>query len=119
MSDPAPCGQICTQNCATPCSAISLGEALARFKREACQGVCDTGRYRCRYSTWGEGPPLLFIHGLADISAGYVLPRALLAPSFRTIAYELPSGREDGACLKRYTHASLVEDLWALLDHVG
>ena len=37
---------------------------------------------------------------------------------FRCIAYDLPSGREDGACLKRYTHADLVNDLWSVLDHL-
>jgi pimeloyl-ACP methyl ester carboxylesterase len=123
MNEPSPCGQICTQSCSTPCTdtplTLTFTEALARFQREAVRGVCDTGRYRCRFFSWGEGPPLLFIPGLAETSGAYLLPIALLSSSFRCIAYDLPTGREDGSCLKRYTHADLVEDVWALLDHVG
>src|SRR5262245_59910088 len=123
MNEPSPCGQICTQSCSTPCSdsfpSITLSEALARFQRETVPGICHTGRYRCPYFTWGEGPPLLFIHGLATTSSAYLLPISQLSSSFRCIAYDLPTGREDGASLKRYTHGDLVEDLWALLDHVG
>ena len=46
--------------------AVSLPEALARWRSEAQTGVCDTGRYRCRYFSWGRGQPLLFIHGMSD-----------------------------------------------------
>jgi pimeloyl-ACP methyl ester carboxylesterase len=123
MNEPSPCGQVFTQSCSTPCTeclpSISLAEALARYRREAVPGICDTGRYRCRFFTWGVGPPLLFIHGIADTSGAYVLPIALLSSSFRCIAYDLPAGGQDGADLKRYTHLDLIEDLWALLDHVG
>ena len=38
---------------------------------------------------------------------------------FRCIAYDYPNGGEDGARLRRYTHADLVEDVWALLDCAG
>jgi pimeloyl-ACP methyl ester carboxylesterase len=125
MSDIPPCGQVCTQSCTTPCTThaeaerLTLGAALERCEREAVRGVCDTGHYRCRYLAWGDGPPLLFLHGLADSSQAFVLPSALLARSFRCIAYDLPTGRDDGANLRRYTHADLVADLWSLLDHLG
>jgi pimeloyl-ACP methyl ester carboxylesterase len=98
---------------------INLGEALRRFRREASPGVCDTGRYRCPYYTWGEGPPLLLIPGLSDDSRSFLFLVALLADRFRCIAYDLPAGRGDGARLGRYTHTDLVEDAIALLDHVG
>src|SRR5438034_1240525 len=52
-------------------------------------------------------------------SRSFVLPAALLSRSFRCIAYDLPSGREDGADLRRLTHADLVRDLFAVLDHAG
>jgi 3-oxoadipate enol-lactonase len=122
MDEPHACEQTCTQSCALPCAnhvSISLSEAREQFGREAEPGVCDTGRYRCRYVSWGKGPPLLFIHGLAGTSRGYLLPIALLSRSFRCIAYELPTGSDDGANLKCYSHADLVEDIWALLDHLG
>src|SRR5262249_61984882 len=93
MQPPAPCEQTCTLSCAAPCGPhapgelLSLADALGRWGREATQGICDTGRYRCRYFTWGEGPPLLFVHGLAGggppvvVAAGAVsLPFGVRAP---------------------------------------
>jgi pimeloyl-ACP methyl ester carboxylesterase len=71
-----------------------------------------------RYYVWGEGPPLLFVHGVSDTGDGFVMPISRLSRHFRCIAYDLPRGRGDGARLWRYTHDQLVEDLWALLDHV-
>src|SRR6266849_3571052 len=78
MSDIPSCGQTCTHSCSTPCGGI--GEALDRFNREAVRGVCDTGRYRCRHFTWGDGPPLLFIHGLTDSSQAFLPTLAHLSP---------------------------------------
>jgi len=92
---------------------------LWRFEREAIQGTCDTGRYRCPYYTWGDGPPLLFIHGLSDDARSCTLAISLLSRHFRCIAYDLPKGRDDGARLGRYRHADLVADLFALLDYLG
>jgi pimeloyl-ACP methyl ester carboxylesterase len=97
----------------------SLHETLDRFAREATTGACDTGRYRCRYYAWGEGPPLVFIPGLADDALSFVLPIALLSRHFRCIAYDLPTAQDDGARLSAYRHRDLVADLLALLDHVG
>ncbi|MCI0461039.1 MAG: alpha/beta hydrolase [Gemmataceae bacterium] len=99
--------------------ASGLSEALQRFEREATHGVCDTGRYRCRYHAWGQGPPLVFIPGLCDDALSFVLPMTLLSRHFHCIAYDLPTGQGDGARLGRYRHADLVADLFALLDHVG
>src|SRR5262245_26179652 len=79
---------------ATPCQdacQFSVDEAFCRFEGEAVRGVCDTGRYRCPFYAWGEGPPLLFIHGLGDVARAYVPVISLLASSFRCIAYDLPS----------------------------
>jgi pimeloyl-ACP methyl ester carboxylesterase len=98
---------------------LSLDEVLKRFEREAVQGVCDTGRYRCPYYTWGEGPPLLFIHGLCDDARSFVLPIAVLSRHFRCIAYDLPGNKDDGSRLSGYQHADFVADLLALLDHLS
>src|SRR5436305_126344 len=123
MHDPHACEQqTCTLSCSASCGRhapgerFSLASILDRFAREAREGVCDTGGYRCRTFTWGEGPPLLFVPGLMDSSRSFVLPAALLSRSFRCIAYDLPTGRE-GADLRRLTHADLVHDLFAVLDH--
>jgi pimeloyl-ACP methyl ester carboxylesterase len=103
---------------AAPVTPVSLEATLRRFECEARRGVCDTGRYRCSYYVWGTGPPLLFVHGVSDTARSFVLPIAHLAARFRCIAYDLPTGQNDGARLSRYTHADLVADLFALLDHL-
>lgn len=103
---------------ASPSPAISLNEALQRWQRETTRGTCDTGRYRCPYVTWGDGPPLVLIPGLSDQALSFVMLCAHLSKHFRCIAYDLPVGKEDGARLRRYAHADLVNDLMALLDHL-
>src|SRR5438445_9666521 len=97
---------------------FSLAEVQQRFNREAVRGICDTGRYRCHYYSWGEGQPLLFIPGLCDDALSFVMTSAYLCGHFRCIAYDLPIGTEDRARLARYRHADYVKDMFALLDHL-
>src|SRR5947209_6102661 len=80
---------------------LLLADVLERYRREAVQGVCDTGHYRCPYFVWGQGtsPPLVFVHGLVDDRTSFVMPLAQLSRHFRCIAYDLPTGRGDGARL--------------------
>jgi 3-oxoadipate enol-lactonase len=99
-------------------AAIPLAEALARWKREAKVGECDTGRYRCRYFAWGNGQPLIFVHGLCDHARSFVPTIAHLTDAFRCVAYELPSSAGDGAQLGNIKHADLAHDLLALIDHL-
>lgn len=114
-----------TSDCSSPSilgervAPLDLTETLARFECEAVHGVCPTGRYRLPYYSWGEGPPLLFVHGVGDSCRSFVQPIARLSAHFRCIAYDLPSGYRDGARLRRYSHDHLVADVWALLDHLG
>jgi 3-oxoadipate enol-lactonase len=114
MSDRSVCSPV-----SCPASAPSLAQALDRFQREATRGTCSTGRYRCSYYTWGEGPPLLFIHGLADRALSFLPLAALLSSHFRCIAYDLPAGTGDGARLGRYRYVDLASDARALFDHLG
>src|SRR5919108_3621770 len=80
--------------CATASAPrVDLAEALRRFESEAVRGVCATGRYRCPYFVWGEGAPLLFLHGMGDSSSAYVPMISVLASRFRCIAYDQPTGR--------------------------
>ncbi len=123
MNDEASCEKSCTLSCEGTCpfhehGVPSLAEVLERFEKEARQGICDTGRYRCNYFSWGEGPPLVFVHGLADSSRSFLFVSALLSRFFRCIAYDLPMGGRDGARLARYQNQDLCADLWALLDHL-
>jgi pimeloyl-ACP methyl ester carboxylesterase len=117
MSDAAACDHPCAFD-GPPPDRISLAECLRRFRREAVPGVCDTGRYRLPYYSWGSGPPLVLVHGVSDCARSFLQPVSRLSAAFRCIAYDLPSGDGDGARLRRYTHADLVADLWALLDHL-
>jgi pimeloyl-ACP methyl ester carboxylesterase len=125
MNESHPCGQPCGLPCADACALqqptapLVLDEALERFRREAERGTCDTGRYRMPYYSWGEGPPLVFVHGVSDSSRAFLLPIARLSAHFRCVAYDLPAGKADGARLRDCTHADLVHDFWALLDHLG
>jgi pimeloyl-ACP methyl ester carboxylesterase len=127
MSDANACDHACPlsapcpdrASCALGAESLPLAEALERCEREAAVGVCETGRYRCRYLVWGEGAPLVLIPGLVDGPQNFVPLMARLARSFRCITYQYPSGRGDGARLALYTHADLVDDLFAVLDHLG
>jgi pimeloyl-ACP methyl ester carboxylesterase len=110
---------LCSQeHCSAPLEPVVFAEARQRFEREAEHGVCPTGRYRMPYFQWGNGPPLVFIHGVSDSSRSFLQPISLLARHFRCIAYDLPTGRGDGARLGRYTQQGLVDDLLALLEHL-
>ncbi|AMV29437.1 acyl-CoA esterase [Gemmata sp. SH-PL17] len=90
--------------------------ALAAFERHAVRATFDTGRYVMRLATWGQGPPLVIIHGLSDAVRGFAMVMHHLAAHFTCIAYELPNGLDDGAKLGAYHHRDFAADLFALLD---
>ena len=99
--------------------SLRVEDALHQLEQEARHGTAALSRYRCSYADWGEGPPLILIHGLADRLRSFALPLALLHKQFRCIAYNQPIGGDDGARLRRYNHDLLVDDLFELLDHLG
>jgi len=102
-------------------TAEELFQALARSDVEAVQGSFPTGRYRCRYLTWGTShrPPVVFIHGMADQARSFAMVMAhLVDAGFRCVGYELPNSLDDTANLGMIRHADLAEDLVALLDHL-
>ena len=97
---------------------LFLRDCVERRAREAQFGVCDTGRYRCRYVVWGRGPTLVLIPGLASDALSFVMLMARLQAHFRCVSYDLPDGVVDGAHLMTYRHPDLTSDLFALLDHL-
>jgi pimeloyl-ACP methyl ester carboxylesterase len=104
---------------APDCSAaLVLSTCLAQFERESARGVCDTGRYRMPYRIWGRGPALIVSPGLCDDAEAFVLLMARLSQRYCCIAYDLPTGVGDGARLSAHSHADLVQDLFALADHL-
>ena len=96
-----------------------LPTALRDFARDAKHGILDTGRYRMRHFAWGHGPPIVFIHGMADVARSFILVMHRLVERFTCIAYELPDGTTDGSALGRYALSDYTADLLALLDHRG
>lgn len=99
-------------------SAQALRSALAECRARSRPGVLDTGHYRMRYFSWGAGPPLVFVHGLADVGLAFAVVMHRLVAHFTCIAYELPNGANDGARLVRYRQSDYVADLIALHDHL-
>lgn len=112
-------GTSCGLQSASIGAAPNLCQTLERFGREAIHGILDTGRYCCRYFTWGSGPPLIFIPGLSSNARSFALLMAPLTRHFRCVAYDLPTGTADDARLDRYTHDDLAADALAVLDHLG
>jgi pimeloyl-ACP methyl ester carboxylesterase len=104
---------------AAPESRTTLTEALQDFETQAHRDIAELGRYRCRYAVWGDGPPLIFVHGLGDNLSSSLLAMALLRQKFRCIAYDQPTGVDDGCRLTTYTHDQLAGDLLSLMDHLG
>jgi pimeloyl-ACP methyl ester carboxylesterase len=104
--------------CLATSARMPLQEVLARLEREALWSTCDTGRYRVPYYSWGNGPPLLLIPGIADDARSFAQLAVHLAQHLRCIAYDLPAGGKDGARLAAYRHDDLVADAFALLDHL-
>lgn len=102
-----------------PEEPIVLEEALQRFNREGQKGTCQTPRFRLPYFVWGQGPPLLFIHGVSDNFCSFIQPIALLSRRFRCIAYNQAGMPGDGSRISRYRHDDLVDDALALLDHLN
>ncbi|MBY0521978.1 MAG: alpha/beta hydrolase [Gemmataceae bacterium] len=124
IQDSPQAGETCRESAFAPqvvppqSPPLSIDEVLSRFRREATRGTCDTRRYRCPYFTWGEGPPLLFVPGMANDALSFAPVMARLATQFRCIGYDYPAGQADGASLAHYSHADLAADALALLDHL-
>jgi pimeloyl-ACP methyl ester carboxylesterase len=97
----------------------AIETALRRAETEMRYGWVSTPRYRCRYALWGEGPPLVFVHGLTDRAMSFALVLSRLTDKFTGVIFELAEGLADGARLGAYRHRHHAEDLIVLLDHLG
>lgn len=93
--------------------------ALNAFRADARTDVFRGTRYRMRFFTWGSGPPIVFIHGMADRARAFAMVMIHLVERYTCIAYELPDGTTDDSDLRRYTHQDYILDLLELLDHIG
>ncbi|MBX6314135.1 MAG: alpha/beta hydrolase, partial [Isosphaeraceae bacterium] len=90
------------------------------YDRDARVGTWAGPRYRMTYRILGEGPPLIWVPGIASTYHGYALVLNRLSARFRTILYDFPGEQPgDGAHLRRITHEDLVADLFGLIDHLN
>lgn len=93
--------------------------ALDAFRMGATRGTFESDRYRMRFLTWGCGPPILFIHGMADTELAFLMVMHRLARRFACIGYSLPDGTADGSRLAGYSLEDYTADMLALLKHLG
>ncbi len=101
-------------------SNISFKQAKAAFDAQANLKRISLERYQARVWTWGNGPDLFLIHGLAEHSDSFLLIASELSKHFRCIGYDLPGGNaDDGANLWRYQHGDLAGDALHILDALG
>ena len=100
-------------------TAEQYSQAWQKYQQQAHHGQIWTGRYHLRYFTWGQGQPLVFIHGMADAPQAFVMVMNPLRERFLCVAYALPDGCRYGGQLPRYQLADYGADLLTLLDHLG
>ncbi|RYZ22523.1 MAG: alpha/beta hydrolase [Chitinophagaceae bacterium] len=107
-------------------SARAFGVDGTKVKRVVVYGENDSaGRYfshgavRLYYETYGQGEPLLLLHGNRQSIIAFKDQVPALAKQYRVIAVDTRGqGRstEDGT---RYTYDLFADDMKALLDHLG
>jgi pimeloyl-ACP methyl ester carboxylesterase len=96
-----------------------IRKEVEQYDQAATVGRWQGPRYRMTYRLLGEGPPLLWVPGIASTYRTYALVLNRLAERFRTIQYEYPGDDpEDGARLGRISHDHLVDDLFGLIEHL-
>lgn len=92
---------------------------VARYDQAAEVATWNGPRYRMTYRMLGQGPPLIWVPGIATTYRSYAMVLNLLAERFRTIQYAYPGDAPDGARLGRIDHDDLADDLFGLIDHLG
>jgi len=103
----------------SPVTAEQFLQAWQNYRQQAYHGQVWTGRYHLRYFTWGQGQPLVFIHGMADAPEAFVMVMDQLRQRHLCVAYALPDGCHLGGLLSRYQLNDYAEDLITLLAHLG
>jgi pimeloyl-ACP methyl ester carboxylesterase len=97
-----------------------IRKEVERYDQAATVAHWHGPRYRMTYRVSGDGPPLLWVPGIASTYRTYALVINRLAERFRTIQYEYPGDDPgDGARLGRISHDHLVDDLFGLIEHLG
>jgi 3-oxoadipate enol-lactonase len=71
-----------------------------------------------RYETSGDGPPVVFIHGLGATSNVWHAQRTALSKYFRVIVYDRSGCGRSPATSEGYSIEGWVDELARLLDHL-
>jgi len=72
-----------------------------------------------RYETEGDGPPVVFIHGLGATSNVWHAQRAALSKYFRVIVYDRSGCGRSPATSEGYSIDGWADELAGLLDHLA
>ena len=81
--------------------------------------VVDLGDVQLRVRCWGEGPPLLLVHGLGSSGDDWAFQIGPLAQRHRLIVPDLRGCGESASPPGRYSIEQFADDLWRLLDRLG
>lgn len=71
------------------------------------------------YLEWGEGEPVLLLHGLADNALVWASLGEYLASSHHSVAPDIRGHGESSKPEKGYRSADIIADLEALIDNLG
>jgi len=75
---------------------------------------------RIHYRIYGEGPPLVMLHGLSSSSVDWFPVTPMLAARFRLILIDLRGhGLSSLPRSRDYRIKRMAEDVWAVVDHLG
>ena len=96
--------------------------AAGRDGRESSveRGFVETNGIETYYERRGEGPPVVFVHGMALSTTSWAAQVEALADEYTTIAYDVRGhGRTGGSDVETYSVELFAEDLDALLAALG
>jgi len=86
---------------------------------ETKDGFVDTNGIRTYYQETGEGPPIVFIHGI-DLNLTYWQPEVeFFSRRYRAVAYDLRGMGKSGGANPEYEFDAYLADLTALLAALG
>ncbi len=116
QSSSAPAGTKETASCPSP---VPWREVVRAFHAESRAWRIDRGRYELEGWTWGEGPPVYFLHGLSATSEMYALFIWLLREQYRCVLLNMPGSQAGAKVRGKLTLNDLTTDLFAAADLHG
>jgi 3-oxoadipate enol-lactonase len=78
----------------------------------------DVNGVRLFYETLGEGPPIVFVHGLGGTSNVWHAQRVVLSRYYRAVTYDLSGSGRSARARGPYSVEGWADELAGLLDHL-